>query len=159
MGRWSFALYPDAAEGGGSFRSVAGSSGDGRSLDPLDSSEDGAKRAKRMGLVDQAVPLRILENTARMVTLEAPAQRKPSLVNRLMAGPLKGVVVSQARKQVAKKARREHYPAPYAILELWKKYDGNPFAAANDPSASVGSLFAHPTTANLIRIFFLQERL
>jgi len=118
-----------------------------------------ARRAKRMGLVDQAVPLRILENTARMVTLEAPPRRKLSLVNRLMAGPLKGVVVSQARKQVAKKARREHYPAPYAILELWKKYDGNPFAATNDPSASVESLFTHPTTANLIRIFFLQERL
>ncbi len=32
-----------------------------------------AKRAKRMGLVDQAVPLRILENTARMLTLETPA--------------------------------------------------------------------------------------
>ena len=29
-----------------------------------------ARRAKRIGLVDQAVPLRILENTARMVTLE-----------------------------------------------------------------------------------------
>ncbi|HET7671698.1 MAG TPA: 3-hydroxyacyl-CoA dehydrogenase NAD-binding domain-containing protein [Burkholderiales bacterium] len=118
-----------------------------------------ARRAKRMGLVDQAVPLRILENTARMVTLEAPPRKKLSLINRLMAGPLKGVVVSQARKQVAKKARREHYPAPYAILELWKKYDGNPFAASNDPSASVETLFTHPTTANLIRIFFLQERL
>src|SRR3954454_3540453 len=35
-----------------------------------------ARRAKRTGLVDQAVPLRILENTARMVTLEAPARRK-----------------------------------------------------------------------------------
>src|SRR6266513_1292558 len=79
-----------------------------------------ARRAKRIGLVDQAVPLRILENTARMVTLEAPPRRKLSLIDRLMAGPLKGIVVSQARKQVAKKARREHYPAPYAILELWK---------------------------------------
>jgi 3-hydroxyacyl-CoA dehydrogenase/enoyl-CoA hydratase/3-hydroxybutyryl-CoA epimerase len=118
-----------------------------------------AKRAKRMGLVDQAVPLRILENTARMVTLEAPPRRRLSFINRLMAGPLKAVVVSQARKQVAKKARRQHYPAPYAILELWKKYDGNPFAASNDPAASVESLFTHPTTANLIRIFFLQERL
>ena len=58
-----------------------------------------------------------------------------------------------------KKRKREHYPAPYAILELWKKYDGDPFAAANDPSCSIESLFAHPTTANLIRIFFLQERL
>jgi len=118
-----------------------------------------ARRAKRIGLVDQAVPLRILENTARMVTLEAKPRPKLSLLNRLMAGPLKGVVVSQARKQVAKKARREHYPSPYAILELWRKYDGDPFAASSDPSASVESLFAHPTTANLIRIFFLQERL
>ena len=65
-----------------------------------------AKRAKRIGLVDQAVPLRVLENTARMVTLEAPPRRKLGLLDRLMAGPLKGVVVSQARKQVAKKARR-----------------------------------------------------
>src|SRR5882672_6630067 len=118
-----------------------------------------ARRAKRIGLVDQAVPLRVLENTARIVTLEAPPRRRPGLLDRLMAGPLKGIVVSQARKQVARKARREHYPAPYAILELWRKYDGNPFAASSDPSASVESLFAHPTTANLIRIFFLQERL
>ena len=118
-----------------------------------------AKRAKRMGLVDQAVPARILENTARMVTLEAKPRPQLSFLNRMMAGPLKGFVVSQARKQVAKKARREHYPSPYAILELWRKYDGNPFLASGDPSASVESLFAHPTTANLIRIFFLQERM
>src|SRR5207302_5656872 len=123
----------------------------GKSLD--------ARRAKRIGLVDQAVPLRILENTARLVTLEAPPRRRLGFVNRLMAGPLRGLVVTQARKQVAKKARREHYPAPYAILELWKNYDGNPFLASNDPGASVEALFAHPTTANLIRIFFLQERL
>src|SRR5436305_1460038 len=118
-----------------------------------------ARRAKRIGLVDQAVPLRILENTARMVTLEAPPRRRLRLLERVMAGPLRGLVVAQARQQVARKARREHYPAPYAILELWHKYDGNPFAASGDASASVESLFAHPTTANLIRIFFLQERM
>ncbi len=118
-----------------------------------------ARRAKRMGLVDQAVALRILENTARMVTLEAKPRAPLGFMKRMMAGPLKGLVVSQARKQVARKARREHYPAPYAILEFWRKYDGNPFLASSDPSASVESLFAHPTTANLIRIFFLQERM
>jgi 3-hydroxyacyl-CoA dehydrogenase/enoyl-CoA hydratase/3-hydroxybutyryl-CoA epimerase len=118
-----------------------------------------AKRAKRIGLVDQTVPLRIFENTARIVTLEGKRRKSLSLVQRLMLGPLRGLVVSQARKQVARKAKREHYPAPYAILELWKKYDGDPFAAANDPTCSIESLFTHPTTANLIRIFFLQERL
>jgi 3-hydroxyacyl-CoA dehydrogenase/enoyl-CoA hydratase/3-hydroxybutyryl-CoA epimerase len=117
-----------------------------------------ARRAKRIGLVDQAVPLRILENTARIVTLEAPAKRELPFVQKLMLS-FRGFVVAQARKRVAKRAPREHYPAPYAILELWRKYDGNPFEAANDPACSITALFDHPTTENLIRIFFLQERL
>jgi 3-hydroxyacyl-CoA dehydrogenase/enoyl-CoA hydratase/3-hydroxybutyryl-CoA epimerase len=117
-----------------------------------------ARRARRIGLADQAVPLRILENTARMVTLEAPPRRPLPLLQRFLL-KARSIVVSQARKQVQRKARREHYPAPYAILELWKKYDGDPFAASDDPSCSIQALFDHPTTANLIRIFFLQERL
>jgi 3-hydroxyacyl-CoA dehydrogenase/enoyl-CoA hydratase/3-hydroxybutyryl-CoA epimerase len=117
-----------------------------------------AKRAKRIGLVDQAVPLRILENTARIVTLENRGRRKLPLVQRAMLS-MRSLVVSQARKQVARKAKREHYPAPYAILELWKKYDGDPFGAHHDPECSIQALFEHPTTANLIRIFFLQDRL
>jgi 3-hydroxyacyl-CoA dehydrogenase/enoyl-CoA hydratase/3-hydroxybutyryl-CoA epimerase len=77
----------------------------------------------------------------------------------MLARPMRGVVTSQARKQVAKRARKEYYPAPYAVLELWRKYDGDPFAASKDPSASIETLFEHPTTRNLIRIFFLQERM
>jgi 3-hydroxyacyl-CoA dehydrogenase/enoyl-CoA hydratase/3-hydroxybutyryl-CoA epimerase len=124
----------------------------GKSLD--------ARRARRMGLVDEAVPLRILENTARMITLEAPRRKGLSLLKRLMLyGPMRGIVVSQARKQLAKRVRQQHYPAPYAVLQLWRKYDGNPFAAANDGSAAIEVLFDHPTTKNLIRIFFLQERM
>jgi 3-hydroxyacyl-CoA dehydrogenase/enoyl-CoA hydratase/3-hydroxybutyryl-CoA epimerase len=117
-----------------------------------------ARRARRMGLVTQAVPLRILENTARMVTLEAARPRPLPFLQRLLLS-FRGIVVSQARKQVAKKARREHYPAPYAILDAWQKYDGDPFLAADDPSCSMTALFEHPTTRNLIRIFFLQERM
>src|SRR5687768_7725124 len=91
-----------------------------------------ARRAKRIGLVDQAVPLRVLKNTARMVTLEGKPPTRPGLFDRIMlARPMRGIVASQARKQVAKRARREHYPAPYAVLELWRRYDGNPFAASN----------------------------
>jgi len=119
-----------------------------------------ARRAKRMGLVDQAVPLRILENTARMLTLEAPPRRRLKFVDRVMLSPpMRGIVTSQARKQVAKRAPKEHYPAPYAILDFWRRYDGNPFLASNDPSCSIETLFAHPTTKNLIRVFFLQERM
>ena len=118
-----------------------------------------ARRAKKIGLATEAVPLRVLENTARMVTLEAKPPRKLGLMDRLLLGAGRSFVAAQARKQVAKRARREHYPAPYAILDAWVKYDGDPFAAQNDPSCSLTALFEHPTTRNLIRIFFLQERM
>lgn len=117
-----------------------------------------ARRAKRIGLVDQAAPLRVLENTARLLTLEAPARKPLAFMQRLMLGPLRGLVVSKARKQVAKRARRQHYPAPYAILDLWQKHDGDPFQALDAPY-SINALFDHPTTRNLIRIFFLQEKM
>jgi 3-hydroxyacyl-CoA dehydrogenase/enoyl-CoA hydratase/3-hydroxybutyryl-CoA epimerase len=69
------------------------------------------------------------------------------------------IIAAQARKQVEKRARREHYPAPYAILDTWVKYDGDALAVpANDP-ASIGELIRTPTAANLIRVFRLQERL
>jgi 3-hydroxyacyl-CoA dehydrogenase/enoyl-CoA hydratase/3-hydroxybutyryl-CoA epimerase len=118
-----------------------------------------ARRAKRIGLADEAVPLRILENAARSVTLEARPRKALRFFDRLMLGPGRGFVASQARKQVAKRVRREHYPAPYAILEAWVKYDGDPFVAPDDPVCSIKALSAHPATRNLIRIFFLQERL
>ncbi len=123
----------------------------GRALD--------ARRAKKIGLATETAPLRVLENTARVVTLEARAPRKLRFLDRLMLGVGRGFVAAQARKQVAKRARREHYPAPYAILDAWVKYDGDPFAAQDDPSCSLAALFEHPTARNLIRIFFLQERM
>ena len=96
-----------------------------------------AKRAKKMGLADAAVPPRVMDNTARMMLLEAPPPRALPFLIRLMNGPLKSMVASQARKQLAKKVRREHYPAPYAILDLWQKYDGDPFAPSVGDPASV----------------------
>jgi 3-hydroxyacyl-CoA dehydrogenase/enoyl-CoA hydratase/3-hydroxybutyryl-CoA epimerase len=112
-----------------------------------------------MGLATESVPLRILENTARMVTLEAKPPRRLGLADRLLLSVGRGFVAAQARKQVAKRARPEHYPAPYAILHAWVKYDGDPFVNPADPVCSIEALSSHPTTHNLIRIFFLQERM
>ncbi len=117
-----------------------------------------ARRAKRMGLVNEAVPLRILENTARMVTLEAKPPRELALMQKLLL-TFRGIVVSQARKQVARRARPEHYPAPYAILKAWQQYDGDTFLCKDDPTCSLKALTEHPTTRNMIRIFFLQEKM
>ena len=124
----------------------------GRSVD--------ARRAKRMGLVDAAVPPRIQENAARMMALEAPRPRRLPLFQRFMGSALmRPLVASMARKQVAKRASPDHYPAPYAILELWQRYDGDPFAPRPEDPASVVGLVEGDTARNLIRIFFLQERM
>jgi len=123
----------------------------GRSVD--------ARRAKRMGLVDAAVPPRVMENAARIMILEAPKPRALPFVQRLMNGPLKSIVAAMARAQLQKRARREHYPAPYAILELWERHDGDPFLPPPRDPASIAYLVQHPTAKNLIRIFGLQERM
>ena len=119
-----------------------------------------ARRAKRMGLVDATVPPRVQENAARIMVLEAPPPRKLPLLQRLMGSALmRPIVAAMARKQVAARASPDQYPAPYAILELWRRFDGDPFAPRPEDPASIIGLVEGDTARNLIRIFFLQERL
>jgi len=119
-----------------------------------------ARRAKRLGLVDEAVPPRVQENAARMMVLEAPRPRTLPLVQRLMNSSwMRPLVVYMARRQLASRASPDHYPAPFAILELWRRYDGDPFAPRAEDPASVIGLMEGDTARNLIRIFFLQERM
>ncbi len=119
-----------------------------------------ARRAKKLGVADECVPVRVMENTARGVLRTLPPPRTLPLALAFTLNPLaRRVIASQAEKQVARRARREHYPAPYAILELWVKHDGNALAAPPSDPASIPSLLRSPTAANLIRVFRLQERL
>lgn len=114
-----------------------------------------AVRAKKMGLADEAVPPRVMEAAARQLLVSNRPRRPLPLLQRLLNGPLKFLVARGARQQVAKKARRAHYPAPYAIIDLWEKHDGNALAA----SAVLDTIIRSPTARNLVRVFFLQERL
>ncbi len=114
-----------------------------------------AKRARNMGLADDCVPPRVMEMAARQLLLSNRPRRPLPLVQKLLAGPLKSVVANGARKQVMKKARPEHYPAPYAIIDLWQKHGGNALAAPE----VVDRIIASPTAKNLLRVFRLQERL
>ena len=114
-----------------------------------------AKRAKKMGLADDCVPPRVMEMAARQLVVSGQPRRPLPFMQKLMNGPLKSVVANGARKQVAKKARPQHYPAPYAIIDLWQKHDGNALAAPE----VVDRIIASPTARNLVRVFGLQERL
>jgi len=119
-----------------------------------------ARRARKLGIADECVPPRIMENTARGVLLQQPPPRRVPFPLSLTLHPLvRPLIAAQARKQVASRARREHYPAPYAILDIWVKHDGDPLAAAPSDPASIAHLLQSPTARNLIRVFKLQERL
>ena len=114
-----------------------------------------AKRARKMGLADECVPPRVMEMAARQLLLSNQPRRPLPLLQRLLNGPLKSVVANGARKQVAKKARPEHYPAPYAIINLWAQHNGNALAAPE----IVDRIISSPTARNLLRVYHLQERL
>jgi len=114
-----------------------------------------AKRARNMGLADDCVPPRVMENAARLLVLSNQPRRPLPVLQRLLNGPLKGIVAKGARKQVARRARPEHYPAPYAIIDIWEKHNGNALVAPE----LVDGIVRSPTARNLVRVFFLQERL
>ncbi len=114
-----------------------------------------ARRAKKMGLSDDCVPPRVMEAAARQLVLSGQPRRALPVIQRLLNGPLKGVVARGARKQVARKARPQHYPAPYAIIDLWAKHNGNALAAPE----VIDRIIHSATARNLVRVFHLQERL
>ncbi|HMM53671.1 MAG TPA: 3-hydroxyacyl-CoA dehydrogenase NAD-binding domain-containing protein [Candidatus Desulfobacillus sp.] len=123
----------------------------GRALD--------AKRARRLGFADECVPPRVMENAARMLVVSGRPRRALPLLQRLLGGPLKNFVVAQARRQVMQRARAEHYPAPYAILDMWARHGGNALAVPAGRPTSMDAIARSPTTKNLVRVFYLQERL
>jgi 3-hydroxyacyl-CoA dehydrogenase / enoyl-CoA hydratase / 3-hydroxybutyryl-CoA epimerase len=118
------------------------------------------KQARAMGLVDEIVPARHLERAARAMALNPPAPRQAPLKERLMnAGPARKVLAGILEKQVAQKARREHYPAPYAIIELWKNHGDKPALMMEKEARSIAELFCTDTSRNLVRVFLLQDKL
>jgi len=119
---------------------------------------DGPK-AKRLGLADDCVPLRVMEDAARILVMSGRPPRRPSIVQALMNGPLRGIIAAKARKTVEAKVRREHYPAPFAIIDTWANHGGNALAVPASSPSSLGAIFRSPTARNLVRVFFLQERL
>jgi 3-hydroxyacyl-CoA dehydrogenase / enoyl-CoA hydratase / 3-hydroxybutyryl-CoA epimerase len=119
-----------------------------------------ARGAQQLGIVDYALPRRLIDRAARQVLHDAPAPHRPgrwrSLPNARLLRPL---VARSARHQVARRAPREHYPAPYALLDLWRRHWGNPRRMLDAEAHSVAELITGETAQNLIRVFFLQERL
>ncbi|HLJ37375.1 MAG TPA: 3-hydroxyacyl-CoA dehydrogenase NAD-binding domain-containing protein [Steroidobacteraceae bacterium] len=119
-----------------------------------------AEKALRLGLVDALTSESELRPAARALALEGRAPHRAPLLQRLLGlAPLRPLVRRSLIAQVARRAPRDHYPAPYAMIELWARYGAHGAAALEAEARSIAQLFTTPTSRNLVRMFLLQDRL
>ncbi len=118
-----------------------------------------ARRARKLGLADVCVAPRVMENAARRVVMSGRQCRHLPMRELLMATVLRRLVASRARARLAVRVRREHYPAPYAILDIWARHGGDASAVPDADPASLATLACSDTAHNLLRVFRLRERL
>jgi 3-hydroxyacyl-CoA dehydrogenase/enoyl-CoA hydratase/3-hydroxybutyryl-CoA epimerase len=119
-----------------------------------------ADKARRAGLIDKLVFPADAEAAARELIARKPKPRKAPLLDRILSWPLlRSFVKKQLLAQVRAKARAEHYPAPYAIIDLWARHGARGTDAYDAEARSIARLMVGATSRNLVRVFFLQERL
>ncbi|MBN8790901.1 MAG: enoyl-CoA hydratase/isomerase family protein [Stenotrophomonas nitritireducens] len=103
-------------------------------------------------LVDAAISL-LQSGTTRPFKQRATAWATNTWLARKILAP-------QMVKQVERKAKKDQYPAPYALISTWERSGGSGIQARLDAERrAVVKLAGGPTARNLIRIFFLTERL
>jgi 3-hydroxyacyl-CoA dehydrogenase/enoyl-CoA hydratase/3-hydroxybutyryl-CoA epimerase len=120
-----------------------------------------ADRALAEGLVDRlAAPDALLEE-ARKLALQPIARpfAQRALAWLTNCWPARQVLAPIVRKQAAAKAPPRHYPAPSALIEVWRKGGGDIRQRLQLEARSVARLAETATAHNLIRIFFLRERM
>jgi 3-hydroxyacyl-CoA dehydrogenase/enoyl-CoA hydratase/3-hydroxybutyryl-CoA epimerase len=120
-----------------------------------------ARRAAALGVVDRLAPPNELLAEARAL-LRRPHVRP--VAQRLKAWatntwPARQILAPMAVKQTAAKVRKEHYPAPFALINVWQRGGSSIQQRLKLEARSVAKLAETSTARNLIRIFLLQERL
>jgi 3-hydroxyacyl-CoA dehydrogenase/enoyl-CoA hydratase/3-hydroxybutyryl-CoA epimerase len=118
------------------------------------------ERALRTGLLDELVPAGELAGRAKAMLLRRPAKQSPPLLDRIMnLAAARPAVAKQMRATLQRSVRRDHYPAPYAIVDLWQRHGAGGRAAYEAEARSISELMCSPTSRNLVRVFLLQDRL
>ena len=124
-----------------------------------------ARKAYRIGLIDEMVPTAALYDRAQSVARAAAQGRAPErtdrrpLPMRLLEAtpPGRRVLFAQARKKVMQQTKG-HYPAPLAAIDVMRSSVGLSLDEALDREArAVGPLIASTVSKNLIHVFHLME--
>ena len=119
-----------------------------------------ARKAKSLGLADAVTQERHVRGAVKDAIFGRLRPHKQGLLAKAMNfGPVRGLLANRMRGEAAKTAPKEHYPAPYALVDLWEKHGGDRAAMLNAEKTSFARLMITPTAQNLIRVFFLREQM
>ena len=120
-----------------------------------------AKAARGIGLVDKVVEPALVVDTAIALARRGTTRpfKQRALAWATNTWPVRQALAPVLLKQVARKAKKAHYPAPYAMVETWKRASGDTRALLAAERKAVVKLAGTPTARNLTRVYFLMERL
>ncbi|HSN17762.1 MAG TPA: 3-hydroxyacyl-CoA dehydrogenase NAD-binding domain-containing protein [Gammaproteobacteria bacterium] len=118
------------------------------------------KEALKIGLIDKLVKEDMARPTAaRLVLKGEPKKSAPALQKILGVALFRPLIANVLVKQIkAAKVRRDHYPAPYAVVDLWKRYNASE-AQYEAEAHSFAKMMELDVSHNLMRVFLLQDRL
>ncbi|MEP6548974.1 MAG: 3-hydroxyacyl-CoA dehydrogenase NAD-binding domain-containing protein [Gammaproteobacteria bacterium] len=117
-------------------------------------------RALAVGLIDELVPPTALLERAKSLLLRAPPKASAPFVDRLLnLPPVRPFIARQAALTLRHSVRRDQYPAPYAIVDLWQRHGAAGAPAFEAEARSISELMCTSTSRNLVRVFMLQDRL
>ena len=117
-------------------------------------------RALAVGLIDELVPPAALRERAKARLLRAPPKATAPFVDKLLnLGLARPFVARQIGATLRAGVRRDQYPAPYAILDLWLRHGAAGIESYEAEARSISELMCTPTSRNLVRVFMLQDRL
>jgi 3-hydroxyacyl-CoA dehydrogenase / enoyl-CoA hydratase / 3-hydroxybutyryl-CoA epimerase len=119
-----------------------------------------SQRALATGLVDALVPPQELAQRAKSLLLNPPPRKSAPFADRVLNwAPVRPFIAGKLAAGLTQKVSREHYPAPYAIVDLWRRHGAAGEAAYIAEAHSISELMCSPSSRNLVRVFLLQDRL
>jgi 3-hydroxyacyl-CoA dehydrogenase / enoyl-CoA hydratase / 3-hydroxybutyryl-CoA epimerase len=119
-----------------------------------------ARRARRLGLVDAVTQERHVRAAVRAAVGGDIVKAKQSFTGRMLnLKPARRLLAARMASEAAKRAPRTHYPAPYALIDLWVEHGGDADAMQKAEISSFAKLLVGDTAQNLVRVFFLRDNL
>lgn len=120
-----------------------------------------AKKAQKIGLVDAAVAQRDLKRASLYFIHKQPkSKRLPFLDKVFNASVIRPLLAKKMYHDLKKKVSRDHYPAPFAVVDNWKSVGLDREALAYQREAeSITRCMHTPAAKNLVDIFLTRERL